>query len=115
MKVVRLADGLKAEGKTEEAQKLLDTLNNKSVNSAYKNLTAISKDLNKAGSLVSMEKTPPLNNNGNFEDSCMLDTVPPKADIEKLEFDQLKQLEAEITLQMEHIYEQMDSKNDCIF
>ena len=107
LKVVKSADELKAEGKTEDAQKLLDTLNNKSVNSAYKKVKAISKDQDKAGSLVSMEKTPPLNNNGNFEDSCMLDTVPPKADIEKLEFDQLKQLEAEITLQMEHIYEQM--------
>jgi hypothetical protein len=96
----------------------LDTLNNKSVNSAYNNVKAISEDPDKAGSLVNEEqtpannipsqpKTPPLDNSGNFEDSYMLETILPKADIEKLEFDQLKQLESEVALLMERIHEQM--------
>jgi hypothetical protein len=118
LEVVNSADELKAEGKTEQAKKLLDILNKKSVNSAYKNVKAISEDPDKAGSLVNEEqtpannipnrpKTPPLDNSGNFEDSYMFEIMPPKADIEKLEFDQLKQLESEVALLMERIYEQM--------
>ena len=44
LKVVNLADELKAEGKTEQTKKLLDTLNNKSVNSAIRYVKAFSED-----------------------------------------------------------------------
>jgi len=72
-----------------------------------------------AGSLVKEEqtpinnvqsrpKTPPLDNSENFQDSNMFETIPSKAEIEKLDIDQLKQLESEIAIQMEHIQVQMN-------
>jgi ParB-like chromosome segregation protein Spo0J len=121
LKVVNLADELKAKGKTEDGQKLLDTLNNKSVNSAYKKVKTILEDpdKNKAGSVVNEEQTPtniilnrpkksPPDKSVFFKDDFKFEDIPQKDDIEKLEFDQLKQLESEVATQMQHIQEQMN-------
>ena len=59
-KVVLMADDLKKAGKVDEAQNLLDTLNNKSVNKAHKEAQAIEGDI-----IIPKEKGKPTFNKTN--------------------------------------------------